>query len=65
VFVQGIGEGIGTAACGPLFAAYGGRTYLLMTAMGAAAMLLAVLLARVWGKSRILADREDFQPLTI
>jgi PPP family 3-phenylpropionic acid transporter len=65
VFTQGLGQGIGTAVCGPLFALYGGRTYLLMTAMGAAAMLLAVLLARVWGKSRILADREDFQPLTI
>jgi PPP family 3-phenylpropionic acid transporter len=65
VFVQGIGEGVGTAACGPLFAAYGGRAYLLMTAMGVAGLLLTLVLARQWHRGRILADREDLMPLTI
>jgi len=65
VFVQGIGEGIGSAVCGPLYVAYGGRTYLLMTIMGVAALLLTLMLARRWHKGRIIADREDGLPLTI
>ena len=65
VFTQGLGQGIGTAVCGPLFAAFGGRAYLLMTAMGAAGFLLALLLARLWNRGRIIADREDARPLTI
>ena len=43
----------------------GGRTYLLMTAMGVAAVALTLMLARAWHKGRILADREDGLPLTI
>jgi len=65
VFTQGLGQGIGTAISGPLFALYGGRTYLLMAAMGAAGFVFTLAVARRWHKGRILADREDLQPLTI
>jgi MFS transporter, PPP family, 3-phenylpropionic acid transporter len=65
VFVQGFGEGIGAAVSGPLFALYGGRTYLLMTAMGAAGVVLTIMLARSWSKGRILADSDVPLPITI
>jgi PPP family 3-phenylpropionic acid transporter len=65
VFTQGLGQGIGTAISGPLLALYGGRTYLLMAAMGAAGALLTLVLKRLWSKGRILADSDVPEPLTI
>jgi len=65
VFTQGLGQGIGTAVSGPLFAPYGGRTYLLMAAMGAVGFLFTLAVGLYWHKGRILADREDLRPLTI
>ncbi len=38
-------EGAATAASGPLYAAYAGRTYLLMAAMGIAGVLLSLILS--------------------
>jgi MFS transporter, PPP family, 3-phenylpropionic acid transporter len=51
---QGIMMGIATLAAGRVYAAYGGRAYLLMSVMGAAAMVMAWLLARRWQGGRIL-----------
>jgi PPP family 3-phenylpropionic acid transporter len=53
VFTNGIVMGLATFASGPLYAAYGGRTYLLMSAMGVVAMICAVWLGRAWAGGRI------------
>ncbi len=53
VFSNGIVMGLATFASGPLYAAYGGRTYLLMSAMGVVAALCAVWLGRAWHGGRI------------
>jgi len=49
----GLVMGLATYASGPLYAAYGGRAYLLMSAMGCVALILALLLARSWSGARI------------
>ena len=43
-----IGLGLATAACGPLYEVYGGRTYLLMSAMGLIAASFSFWLGRAW-----------------
>jgi PPP family 3-phenylpropionic acid transporter len=53
VFSNGIVMGAATFAAGPLYANFGGRTYLLMSAMGAAAMLFALCLGRTWHGGRL------------
>ena len=53
---SGIAMGFATYASGPLYAAYGGRAYLLMTAMGLGAVLFALWLAAAWKGARIMAD---------
>jgi PPP family 3-phenylpropionic acid transporter len=53
VFSNGILMGLATMASGPLYAAYGGRTYLLMSAMGVVAALCALRLGRIWHGGRI------------
>ena len=50
----GIVMGIATFASGHIYAAYGGRAYLLMSAMGVVAMGMALLLARRWHGGRII-----------
>jgi PPP family 3-phenylpropionic acid transporter len=50
----GIVMGIATFASGHIYAAYGGRAYLLMSAMGVVAMSMALLLARRWHGGRII-----------
>jgi len=55
----GIVMGIATWASGPLYAVYGGKTYLLMSAMGLAAIVFTLFLARAWSGERILEDRVD------
>ncbi|MGD0142352.1 MAG: MFS transporter [Rhizomicrobium sp.] len=49
----GLVMGLATYASGPLYAAFGGRAYLLMSAMGCVALIFAVLLARSWSGARI------------
>ena len=44
----GLAMGLATYASGPLYASFGGRTYLLMTAMGLGSLAFSFLLARVW-----------------
>jgi MFS transporter, PPP family, 3-phenylpropionic acid transporter len=53
VFTNGIVMGLATFASGPLYAAYGGRTYLLMSAMGVVAAVCALWLGRTWHGGRI------------
>ncbi len=53
---SGIALGFATMASGPLYAAYGGRAYLLMSAMGLTAALLAFWLGRIWSGGRITAQ---------
>jgi PPP family 3-phenylpropionic acid transporter len=55
----GIAMGIATYASGPLYAAYGGRAYLLMSAMGLGAIVFALALGRAWSGARILEDSFD------
>jgi MFS transporter, PPP family, 3-phenylpropionic acid transporter len=50
---SGIVMGLATLASGPLYAAFGGRAYLLMSAMGLGAMLFAWLLGLVWDGERV------------
>ena len=50
----GIVMGLATFASGHIYAVYGGRAYLLMAAMGAAAMGMTLLLARAWQGGRII-----------
>jgi len=56
---SGIAMGLATLASGPLYAAYGGRAYLLMAAMGAVSLALAALLARQWHGGRLTASGEE------
>ena len=59
VMSSGVVTGVATYACGPLYAAYGGRTYLLMSAMGAVAAAFALLLGRRWHGGRVTAHDGD------
>jgi PPP family 3-phenylpropionic acid transporter len=54
VCYSGLVLGLATYASGMIYASYGGRAYLLMSAMGLAAMGLAALLARIWDGKHIL-----------
>ncbi|HWA88444.1 MAG TPA: MFS transporter [Rhizomicrobium sp.] len=56
---SGIAMGLATLASGPLYAAAGGRAYLLMAAMGAASLVLALVLMRQWHGGRLTASGED------
>ncbi len=56
---SGIAMGLATLASGPLYAAYGGRAYLLMSAMGLGALLLALLLGRMWSGGRITSGASE------
>ncbi len=59
VFSSGVVMGAATYASGPLYAAYGGRTYLLMAAMGAVAVLFAWWLGHAWHGERITQRGDD------
>ncbi len=56
---SGLAMGLATLASGPLYAAYGGRAYLLMSAMGAAAALFALLLGVLWNGTPITQRSTD------
>ena len=62
---SGIAMGLATLASGPLYAAYGGRAYLLMAAMGLASLVLALMLMRQWHGGRLTAHGEEEQLSTI
>jgi PPP family 3-phenylpropionic acid transporter len=53
VMCNGIVMGLATYASGPLYALYGGRTYLLMSAMGIGTIVFALWLERTWHGGRI------------
>ena len=53
VFSNGIVMGVATFASGPLYASFGGRTYLLMSAMGVVSALFALWLRRAWHGGRL------------
>ncbi|MEI9990553.1 MAG: MFS transporter [Rhizomicrobium sp.] len=55
---NGVAMGLATYASGLLYPAYGGRTYFLMAAMGAGAVLFAWGLGRAWDGGRI-TQRSD------
>ncbi len=55
VFSSGLVMGLATLASGPLYAAYGGRAYLLMAGMGVASSLFALWLGAAWDGERITA----------
>lgn len=59
VMCNGVVMGLATYASGPLYALYGGRTYLLMSAMGLAAVLFAWGLGRAWHGGRITQGAEE------
>ena len=54
VCAAGIVMGFATLASGSIYASYGGRAYLLMSAMGAVAMVMALLLGQRWHGGRII-----------
>ncbi len=56
---NGIAMGAATLAAGPIYAAYHGKVYLLMTAMGVAAGLFAWILHRTWHGGRLTAHGEE------
>jgi PPP family 3-phenylpropionic acid transporter len=49
----GVVMGVATYACGPLYAAVGGRTYLLMAVMGVGSASCALWLGRTWHGARV------------
>ncbi len=56
---SGIAMGLATLACGPLYAAYGGKTYLLMAAMGLGAAVFAFVLGKLWSGGRITQSASE------
>ena len=62
---QGIMMGVMTMASGSVYAAWGGKAYLLMTLSGALGIVLAVLLAKRWRGERILHGTQDERVETI
>jgi MFS transporter, PPP family, 3-phenylpropionic acid transporter len=65
VCYSGLVMGLATFASGSIYASYGGRAYLLMSAMGAVAMGFALLLARRWHGGRIIHGADEEHPDTI
>lgn len=56
---SGIVMGLATAACGPLYAHFGGQTYFLMAAMGLGSALFSLWLIRLWQGGRITAQEVE------
>lgn len=59
VCASGIAMGFATLASGPLYAAFGGRAYLPMAAMGAGSLVLALMLMRRWHGGRLTESGEE------
>lgn len=62
---QGVMMGVMTLACGHAYAQWGGRAYLLMTAMGLIAIATTLVLAKRWHGDRIIHGERDDQVVTI
>ncbi|MBV8979209.1 MAG: MFS transporter [Alphaproteobacteria bacterium] len=56
---SGLALGLATLAVGPLYAAYGGRAYLLMSAMGLVSLGLGYVLRRSWHGGRLSQGAEE------
>ncbi len=54
-FTAGVAMGIGIAAAGPLYAAFGGHAYLVMAGVGLASVAGAWILKRAWKGGRLVA----------
>jgi PPP family 3-phenylpropionic acid transporter len=65
VATNGVVMGLATFASGPLYADYGGRTYLLMSAMAVVAVFFALGLGHVWHGGRLTQqeDEESFDAI--
>jgi PPP family 3-phenylpropionic acid transporter len=59
VVSNGVVMGLATFASGPIYAAYGGRTYLLMAAMGVVSAIFSLWLARAWHGGRLTAHGHE------
>jgi PPP family 3-phenylpropionic acid transporter len=59
VMCNGVVMGLATFASGPIYAAYGGRTYLLMAAMGLVSTIFSLWLARAWHGGRLTAQGHE------
>ena len=59
VAANGIVMGVATFVSGPLYAAFGGRTYLLMAAMGVIATSFAIWLGNSWHGGRITGGDDE------
>lgn len=59
VGTNGIAMGLATFAAGPLYAAYHGRVYLMMTAMALVALAFAFVLQRMWHGGRLTTHPEE------
>jgi PPP family 3-phenylpropionic acid transporter len=59
VMCNGVVMGLATYASGPIYAAYGGRTYLLMAAMGVVSVAFSLWLAKAWHGGRLTAHGHD------
>jgi PPP family 3-phenylpropionic acid transporter len=55
----GIVMGLATLASGAFYSDFGGRTYLLMAAMGVMAVLFSLLLGRVWDGERLAHEGHE------
>jgi PPP family 3-phenylpropionic acid transporter len=59
VMSSGVVMGLATYASGPLYERFGGRTYLLMAAMGVVTVVTSLWLARAWHGGRITQGGRD------
>jgi PPP family 3-phenylpropionic acid transporter len=62
VMSSGVVMGLATYASGPLYERYGGRTYLLMAAMGVVTIFTSLWLGRAWHGGRITQGAEEEAP---
>lgn len=62
---QGVMMGVMTLACGHVYSQWGGKAYLLMTAMGVAAIATTLYLAKRWNGGRIIHGEHDDEIVTI
>jgi PPP family 3-phenylpropionic acid transporter len=59
VCASGIAMGLATLASGPLYAAFGGKAYLLMSAMGLVSLGLALALMKLWHGGRLTEGTDE------
>jgi PPP family 3-phenylpropionic acid transporter len=55
----GLAMGLATALAGPLYAAAGGRAFLLSSVLATLGLVLALILARRWSGGRLVATAEE------